>query len=669
MSWMAKLYETYEQVQKLDLPEDRKLMPVSHTLQNAHINVVLDGAGNFIRASVLEKTQIILPATESSAGRSSGEAPHPLADKIQYVAGDYQKYGGEKAHYFDGYIKQLTGWCTSDFSHPKAVAVLAYAAKGCLVEDLVKVSVLHLGSNNRLLKIWSDNGELGSTPPIFKVLPKEKGEADQGNSLVCWSVEIPGEPLSHTWLDESLYQSWIDYDAQSSGERRLCFISGQIAPVASNHPAKIRHTGDKAKLISANDSSGFTFRGKFTASEQAADISFEVTQKAHNALRWLISNVSRSGRNGDQVVVAWAISGREIPCPTDDLMVLDLENLEVVDDGNVINDVDNVLDHSVDIGQSFSRSLNRYISGYRATLKPTENIIIMALDSATPGRMGIVYYRDLFASEYLDTIERWHSEFAWPQRVVKDVEETSTKKNKQKVVLSPFAPSPYSILNTAYGDIIKSSDTLKKSLYERLIPCIVEGVAFPWDLVSLAVKRASNRNVKRFGDQYSTPHSELIAWEKDLGVACALYRGYHNRHPIIQKRRNYSMSLEMENRSRDYLYGRLLAIADAIEGSALRVADEKRPTNAARLMQRFADRPFSTWRTIKLGLSPYIQRLQNSRYAGFLFVLEKELDYVSDLFETSDFTSDKALSGEFLLGYHCQRQALRNKPESDTEQA
>ena len=70
MSWMAKLYETYEAGLLLtDLPDDKRLMPTSHTLQNAHINIAIDGEGNFKRASVLEKTQIVLPDTERSASR------------------------------------------------------------------------------------------------------------------------------------------------------------------------------------------------------------------------------------------------------------------------------------------------------------------------------------------------------------------------------------------------------------------------------------------------------------------------------------------------------------------------------------------------------------------------------------------------------------------------
>jgi CRISPR-associated protein Csd1 len=39
--------------------------------------------------------------------------------------------------------------------------------------------------------------------------------------------------------------------------------------------------------------------------------------------------------------------------------------------------------------------------------------------------------------------------------------------------------------------------------------------------------------------------------------------------------------------------------------------------------------------------------------------MERELDDVTGAFKGDDFTRDGALSGEFLLAYHCQRQALR----------
>jgi CRISPR-associated protein Csd1 len=644
MSWMAKLYETYEQGMRMALPGEIKLMPISHTLQNTHINIVIDGDGNFKRAAVLEKKQIVLPATERSAGRASGEAPHPLADKIQYVAKDYPGYGGKKKAYFAGYKKQLAEWCQSEECHPKIMAVLKYIEKGHVVKDLIENYILYIDDHSQLLTKWPE--ENGAVPEIFKVLPKNKGRIEPGDALVCWTVEVDGEANTSTWDDERLQQSWIDYNARSSTRSDCCFVTGADKPVAVNHPAKLRHTGDKAKLISANDSSGFTFRGRFTDPKgvQAATVSYEVTQKAHNALRWLIS---RQGfRNGDQVFVSWAVSGKPTPEPLKsawELFSADtvfLENLEVNDPQDI--------DHSVDMGESFARQLNKYLAGYHANLTSNEQIVVMGLDSATPGRMGIIYYRELLASEFIERIEMWHNEFAWPQRFSTEIADPKGKKKPIKKTIWPASsPAPRTIAEAAYGNILKSNNELKKSVIERILPCIVDGRPFPKDVLVSAVHRACNRN-----------NCEKWEWDRNIGVACALYKGFYLRNPV--ERREYHMALEEDRNTRDYLYGRLLAIAERIEETALRVGGEERPTTAAKMMQRFADRPFSTWRNIELALQPYMQRLQNRR-AGFLVNRKKELGMVMDAFSPDDFTSEKPLSGEFLLGYHCQKQAAYNK--------
>ena len=126
------------------------------------------------------------------------------------------------------------------------------------------------------------------------------------------------------------------------------------------------------------------------------------------------------------------------------------------------------------------------------------------------------------------------------------------------------------------------------------------------------------------------------------------------------------MALEPDRTTRDYLYGRLLAIAEHMENRALYLAGEKRDTSAAKLMQRFADHPHSTWKTIELSLSPYKTRLRAKR-SSFLNEMEKYLDEVITAFQTQDFIDDQRLSGEFLLGYHCQRQSLWAKPEVKTD--
>ena len=143
MSWMQKLYETYENCQSMiDTEVDEKrvpLLPICHTTQKAQIEIVIDGEGNFKRAKIVPRheARTIIPCTESSAGRTSGPVAHPLCDKLQYIAKDYAEYGGSKTAQFDLYLAELEKWCNSS-SHPKASAVLNYVKRGAVIRDLIK---------------------------------------------------------------------------------------------------------------------------------------------------------------------------------------------------------------------------------------------------------------------------------------------------------------------------------------------------------------------------------------------------------------------------------------------------------------------------------------------------------------------------------------------------
>ena len=647
MSWMQKLYRTYESILEQGVTDDAEpLTPVGHTIQNAHIVIVIDGQGNFQTARVMPpKTAILLPATESSENRTSGEAPHPLADKIQYVAKDYVDYGGEKKAYFDGYLKQLKAWCESPFAHPKVQAVLNYVSKGRVVADLVEAGIFQFDSGNKVLNKWEAEGD---APPIFSVLPKTKGEIEFGSALVCWQVEIAGDVHSQTWMDKTIQQSWADYVASEKAEKGFCLVQGKEAVISTMHPAKLRHTGDKAKLISSNDTAGYTFRGRFATAEEAASVSADVSAKAHSALRWLIS---RQGiRNGDQVTVAWAISGKPVPSPMKDISSeIDWDNLDIGAGENPdefssqASSEQPSLDWSVNIGRAAAQIIKKKLHGYQAELKAHEQISLIMLDSATPGRMALTYYQEFLPADYFANLDAWIDDFSWYQRY--SIEQPNAKKSDKKKTLWAFVPpSPYSIAEAVYGKSL--SDTLKKQLYARLLPVIAGGtsVPIPEDLVRQSFQAACNSN-----------GCENWEWQRNIGVACALYKGWHARKYPSQRR--YSMSLDTENRSRDYLYGRLLAVAENTESYALYLAGEKRATTAERYMQRFAEHPFATWRNIELALKPYQERLRNNgKDTGAQAIGE-----IMELFATDDFTCDDKLSGEFLLGYHCQKMEIARR--------
>jgi CRISPR-associated protein Csd1 len=608
----------------VDAPQFRNkpLMPVGHTEQQAHVEIVLDPEGNFLRGAVVLKETTVIPATEESAGRTMNCAPHPLCDKIQYCAGDYRAFGGRKKAYFLEYAEKLREW-QADYPSPKVQVVLKYIERASVVTDLVKAGVLHCGPDRKLLTEWNTDSP---TPDIFKVLPAKGKKRDQGDAFVRWRVQLPGDPVSGVWQDPNVRESWIRFRTSQVKERGLCMVTGDTTALAVNHPKRLRHGADGAKLISSNDESGFTFRGRFETAGQVYGVGSAVTQKAHSALRWLIARQGYHDKASGQVFVAWSVGGEDIPDPFKDTASL------FRDAGVESTEPDT--GYAGDAGQHFALRLGKAISGYRAQLGDAADVVVLGLDSATPGRMAITYYRELSASELLERVGEWHGRYAWSQAYSKDVHFVG-------------APAPREIAEAACGRHKGDShNKLRKATVERLLPCIVDARPLPRDLV----RACQDRVCRRAG-------MEKWEWEKCLGIACGLIRG-------SRREEDYQMSLEEKRTTRDYLFGRLLAIAENIEQRALHLANENRETNAAKLMQRFADRPCSTWRSIELALTPYKTRLRVNRPA-VLLERDKLLDAVIGMFSGDDFISNSKLSGEFLLGYHCQRAALWPKGKAD----
>ncbi|MBO9368923.1 MAG: type I-C CRISPR-associated protein Cas8c/Csd1 [Chloroflexi bacterium] len=636
MNWIQSLYETYENCKGMigySSESSRPLLPICHITIQAHIEVVIDGNGNFRDARLVDKddSTTIIPATEDSASRS-GSRPegHPLSDKLQYLAGDFINFGGEVTSGFaknptepyDNFIKNLTAWCNSPYSHPKARAVLAYVRKGTLMRDLANHKILLVGADGKLLSKDQVRREKNAKD-IFSILNA------QDDAVIRWVVQIPGDIESRAWRDVTLWDSWTNYYLSSKSEKDVCIVTGDKQVLTNNHPKYIRREGDNAKIISANDTSGFTFRGRFIDDSQACGVGLEASHKAHYALAWLIS---RQGyQEGDLAVVAWAVSGAKTPQPTADTYaaIYDAEEESEI----------------ADTAQDMAIRLKKKIAGYRQEIGEREDVVVMALDSATPGRLSIVYYRALKGSEFLERIENWHETCAW--RHTYHLVEKQDEKGKTRKVSVPFygAPAPADIAEAAYGS--RLDDKLKKATIKRLLPCIVDGQPIPRDLVESVVRRASNRAGLSGYD-----------WSKALTIACALYRKYKHG------KEKFEMSLDETRKTRDYLFGRLLAIADVLEERTLSEAEKNRPTNATRYMQQFSQRPFSTWKQIHELLTPYFMRQgDNASYYKWLIA------QVKDLFTPEDFISNKPLTGEYLLGYYCQRQKMwekKEKPTSDT---
>ncbi len=621
MSWMNMLYETYENAMKGDIEGiEPQLLPIAHTTQNADIEVSIDEDGNFIESYPVEDNkETIIPCSEASASRSgSNPVNHPLFDKLQYLAGDYTTFGGEKAsHFHKKYMGELGEWCDSN---NQVKAIYKYLQKGCLISDLVKDGTLICDDTNKLLKKWT--GSKVDTPRIFKAVIGEQSDA-----FVRFRVSGGIDGVTAVWQNKHVQKDYINYYLGKQGDKAFCYVTGNIIPCSTNHPYKIRNTGDKAKLISANDDTGFTFRGRFTEAQQAVQIGYDVSQKAHNALKWLIKKQGR--RFGDKVFLLWGTNSEKTLNVTHDTVdICDLES------GNATYTKEEIAER-----------FNKAIAGYSAEISNKTNLALIGLDSATTGRLSITFYREFHGvqgNELIKRVEKWHSDCKWHHRY---------KSKDGKFIPFEGAPSPEDIALVTYGTeqngFIKANDRVVGTIVERLLPCISDGARLPLDIMMTAVKKCF----------HPQNYQEIYNWNKVLSITCSLVKKHY-----LEKGERWSMELNLDTDDINYNCGRLLAVAHEIERRALWLENDNkegttkiRDTNAIRYFTKFTLHPCITWGIISDRLIPYIEKLGEK--GNDLYKMKQE---ISVKIHPEKFEELKNLDGRMALGFDAQRYYIYN---------
>lgn len=629
MSWMQNLCDTYDACADIagiiPAESDAILVPLGHSIKKLNIVVHLNREGEFIRANKCDM-RICIPCTEESEGRTSTGAisrPHPLFDQMKYLA------------YLDGkiYLENMLKWLNylnSDQTHAFAYEVLSsvytYMTKKTLLSDI-----------------------------------KSNIKANE-NSFIGFCVGIDGALEDQLWMMPEVRNAWIDYYLNEylqalDKPKDLCYATGKADSIyIENHPKAINSFAANAKLISGNDEKkkNFVFRGRFEKQSQAVTVSYVASQKAHQALRWLI--LTNCCYHCDtQAIITWAIDKQP-------------EILGFFDDSYGVycamskTDTEKLIDAENNVFTDYAIMMRKAMSGYGSSdglQKHNRRVAIMATDATTKntGRMSITYYRELSENEYEERIDSWHNTCKWYQPFGKDADGESKSRYfigapaVDRIVLAVLGKRRSQKNDTSY-------DKLVKNLREQLVHCIFDGERIPASMVIAASNRASNplafenTGAKNNSDRWRD-------WEYVLGAACALIKRYYHDY----KKEEFAVELETGRRDRDYLYGRLLAVADKIESSARykqgKTKEDDRATNAVRYMTAFSQHPFRTWNMLfTQQLNPYIQQLNG---AGWYFNL---IGDIKQLFELGAFESDASLDGRYLLGFFAQRQEFK-KQKSD----
>ena len=652
MNWIEELRDVYQKNEALagqmtkrivrgkkgeEISLPLVLLPAFHTTAAAQITVTVDGEGNFLDAQEVDDRNklTLIPMTEQSASRTSKPVPHPLCDTLPYLAGDYIRFcrlekSGKQKDYtqqHQDYLEALKDWRDSEDCHPKVDAVYRYLSRECLMSDLIRAGILTLGEDGLLMQDEKLQG-----------LPQEKAfvrfKILSGSALPPQGdVNQDAAYYPECWLDRSLQQSYIRYYRRrlEQEEQGMSYLTGEWGPLAACHPGKIRNEGDMAKLMSGNDAHGFTFRGRFANYGQAVSIGYEDSQEVYSALKWLIR---KQGYHwGDFCMVAWESNLHPLPDPRADTDAvcgaIELEDWPEENNPTEYWGTD----------EMGAQRLNRAMQGYGRRFGNTSRTVVLAFDSATKGRLAMTEQKVLSSSRYLDNIQYWHESCQWLHYKYRD---------KKRITYRGMVGID-ELIRAVYG--CEKGSKHYNVLLRTLLPCITDRRPIPVNVVNTAVYKASSPV------SYSDPRE----WEQVLLIACSLVKKW--RLERDQEVWNLTENIKKESeelvKQRDYLYGRLLAVADRIEYRTQK--DSKRMTNAMRYMNAFSQRPYQTWKIIEEKIQPYLQQLGT----GERIVYSKLLDEIQNSFAPKEFQSNKRLEGLYLLGYHKQSYAFTHKEQQN----
>ncbi len=633
MSLFGMLCDVYDNCKSeiLEKSENKSMLfPVSHLTAIAQIDVFLNSKGDFVRAEPIPKENgsTLIPVTEDSASRSSGISPMPLCDKLCYVAGDYDEYfkpDKSMESYYAAYIEQLRLWAEAPETPEDVKVIYRYLKKGSLMKDLTR------DEKKEIVKTEGDFVR-------FTVVPDREDENVKG-----------------VWEKKEIIESFISYYQSKLDCIGIDYITGQETELAGKLPAKIRNSGDKAKLISSNDTSGFTYRGRFIDASQAVGIGYLSGQKAHNALRWLIAN--QGYQNDTESIVCFSDGKSDVPHPCR----FTLGSKEEA--------------QGSDTRESYARQVNMAIAGFRKKLRTddTDKVTITSVnatnnsqiekkqndedlvaivsvdtaDGALQGRLAVNYYSEMPKDDFLDNLEKWQLECAWML--------TYPKLEKGIFFRGIAAPLPKDIILAAYGTeqngmLALDGKVLKKNI-DRIMPCITQRKKMPKDIMRILVINAGEPQ------RYSKYNANKI-----LEIACAVIR----KCRFDDGKKGDCMSLNY-NLGRSYLFGCLLAVFNKIEESALfskenRDENEKRITNAKKFWSMFVRKPAKTSIELQERVNPYMDRLSRASQNFYSEILEKIFGRLG-----GDAFNNDSLDELYLLGYYHQYAELRKWKKEEKE--
>lgn len=592
MGLMQKALETYDAMSAwvgVAVENRETLAPVGHITAKAKIEITLDADGGFVQARAVDE-KIIIPATEESAGRTSAPAAHPLCEQIGYLLpGNEEK--------FRLYTQQLEQWANSRYGSPKLNAILNYVRRGTLQTDLARAGLLQMD---------------------------EKGAVKNEKDMVRWIVNGVGEESGPVWTDLRLLRGFGEFylESREGMANRLCMLTGEETLGAAQHLKGVVPMHGNAKIISGNDTSNFTYLGRFADAGEAATVGYIASQKAHNALKWLVCNDGYPF--GSRTFVCWNPQGLEVPKVQTPL------GKNRKSDGK-----EEPLKPT-----AYREELEKTVRGWKNSLPQNAGVVLAAFDAATAGRLAVLYYNELQASDFIDRLAYWDETCCW----------YDSRWGTMSPLLDRIVQFAFGVQRGSDESArVEADDRVYAQQLQRMLTCRTEKGAMPEDVMRALVRKCDNLQV------YNAHNRDTL-----LFTACAVVRKYR----MDRKKEDLLMALEPDKRDRSYQFGRLLAVLEKAERDTYD-KDEKRETNAIRLQPMFVRRPGTTAKTVLEQVkNAYYPRLSVKSRNFYEILIGQIMEQIS---ECTEEKYDSPLTETYLLGYYLQKNALYTKKQDDTE--
>lgn len=643
MSVLTALYHTYNtalnnnMVDRTDLlQQETVLLPIYHTSRkstgsNDMIEVTISEKAKFIKAEWIPKDQIVIfPVTENSIIKAGKViAPHPLCDELSYLSKEIDPEKHKE------YVNVQSDWISYvEDGHDNGLLriINEYLSHETILEDCI--SSLFYGMDYE----WSKDYSV-----IMKSGEKTEKTVHMDKAFVTFQVETElstKENLSVS-TDCEIHQNYINYvrDRNSYKPQEKCDISNEMTYCVSRH----RGLMGNAKLISISNHNE-TYFGRFDNGEEIVHIGYEVSQKIHLMLKYLMENDKNRRKIGDScVLINWFSD--------------DIGNNEQVDLTTTISPYDDLEEEPEEsssprtLGDKVSSAINDYLTGKGGKVNPEGKFYIMILDKISNGRISIKYFRELPKSDFFERVQDWYHTTNW------FFFNNQTKQvTRQTPSLLRYADTIFG-LESDRGFVECKNSKLRTKTVERLLPCILDHKKISIDLKNRMLENLRNRN------------SYDKTWNSVLAVGCSIFKKYLIDY---QNKKEVSEMLDTSKQDRNYLYGRLLAVYEKLEQDVLssKISESedrnKRATNAERLWTAYTRMPDRTLKILEDKVRPYKERLIKNNYGLARFYDNIITEIMCLIREDENYEKEKnrALNEDFVFGYYAQKQDFYTKKEN-----